>query len=79
MREEISLEIMELVETASVIVSNLDERNIEDLSLAGVSSNHLKELGEILYDLGELVSTHRDRKYYKGDGNKGNGKLRRIK
>jgi hypothetical protein len=77
-REEVSQEIRELVETASLIVANLDEREIGDLALAGVSSGHLKDMGEILYDLGELISTHRDRFYYKGDGNS-KGKLRRIK
>jgi len=79
MREELNLEITELVETTSLIVNNLDDMDVKDLSLAGVSSTHLKEMAEILFDLGELIEIHRDRPYYKGVGNKGKGKLRRIK
>lgn len=61
------------VNSLLTIVNRLDDQKIEDLVKAGTSSRLLKDIGEILLDLGECIDRYRDKEFYK------DRRIRRIK
>ena len=48
------------------LVSSLDDKEISQLVEGGISSSHLRDMGEILIDLANSVDYYRDIPFYEG-------------